>query len=85
MAKKAGKAKVDTRYALKITIQGAQGAGKTFAQQLIAKFLTSYGYSVDLLEIGNPTWNKIPPAKEVAPNGRRVIIDTSLDPILIRL
>lgn len=80
----ARKAKVDTRYALKITIQGVQGAGKTFAQQLIAKFLTAYGYSVDLLEIGSPTWNKIPPSKNIAPNGRRVCIDTSLDPILIR-
>ena len=68
-------------YDLKITIQGGIGAGKTFAQQKIATFLTAYGYSVDVSDLGTPLGIKIAPPKTVQPNGRRVLIDTSIKTI----
>jgi predicted RNA-binding Zn-ribbon protein involved in translation (DUF1610 family) len=74
------KAKVDTCHALKITIQGLQGAGKTVAQQMIARHLNAYGYEVSISENG-----MIPGApleRGTLPfNGRKVLLDTSLDPI----
>jgi signal recognition particle GTPase len=74
------KEKVDTCHALKITIQGVQGAGKTFVQQKIANYLNAYGYEVSISENG-----MIPGATlergQLPFNGRKVLLDTSLEPI----
>lgn len=74
------KVQVDTSHVLKITIQGLQGAGKTVAQQMIARHLNAYGYEVSISENG-----MIPGAPlergTIPFNGRKVFLDTSLEPI----
>jgi protein-arginine kinase activator protein McsA len=66
------------KYHLKITIQGGMEAGKTFSSHKIGEILAAYGCHVALAEAG-----KLTSVHYGQHNGslRRVLINTSLDPI----
>lgn len=80
MEKKTGKANVEAKkdYHLKITIQGVMMAGKTFSSHKIGELLAANGCHVTLAEGGRLTGMHY--GTHVG-STRRVLIDTSLDPI----